>query len=89
MITKRRAPTTMSGPMSVKPIYYSLVRLNDGTIYSTGKDCVIVRKGDTVVVGNDVIQKVLHIPWIRVIEAELDIDSSDPSGYEDVYKKRP
>jgi hypothetical protein len=75
--------------MVVKPIYYTLIRLNDGAIYSTGKDCVIVRKGDTVVVGNDVIKKVIHIPWIRVVEAEVDLDVSDPSAYTDVYKKKP
>ncbi len=66
-------------------IRYSIVTMVDDTIYSETKGYKIVRFGDTVVVklmghGNMVI-KTMHIPWLRVREAEfISIVSDSETG---------
>lgn len=66
-------------------INYSLVTMKDGTVFSATKDCVMQRRGDTIIVARKaggMTEKTvtLHLPWIDVKEAQV-AEGSPPDAF--------
>ena len=52
-------------------IRYSKITHRNGTIYSTGKGNKILRQGDTLFVTHEAYQRMIHIPWMAIDEADF------------------
>lgn len=52
-------------------IVYSKITLTNGTIYSMVKGYAIVRRGDTCIVKTQAYERVIHVPWSAILEADF------------------